>query len=66
MATVIGFRPTEKDEKLLREVARPGENTTDTLRRALRALRYEQWLQEFHEDAMRIKDEDLSDEPDAW
>lgn len=66
MSRTIGFRPTAEDERILREAARPGENTSDTLRRALRLLDHDRWLDQFREDAERIGDEDLNAEPDAW
>ncbi|WP_435527750.1 hypothetical protein [Microbacterium aurantiacum] len=66
MATTIGFRPTPDDERILREAAQPGESTTDTLRRALRLLDHERWLDKFRADAEALKDEDLDAEPDAW
>ncbi|MGO1319834.1 MAG: hypothetical protein ACTII7_05425 [Galactobacter sp.] len=62
----IGFRPTSEDERILREAARPGESTSDTLRRALRLLDHERWLQQFRSDAEMIAAENLADEPDAW
>ncbi len=66
MASTIGFRPTAADERILREAAEPGETTTDTIRRALRLLEHEAWLNRFRRDAERLKDEDLNAEPDAW
>lgn len=66
MATTIGFRPTSEDERILRDTAQPGESTSDTLRRALRLLDHERWLEQFHVDADALKDEDLNAEPDAW
>lgn len=66
MANSIGFRPTPEDERILRDAARPGESTTDTLRRALRLLDHERWLMQFRADAEMLKDEDLSSEIDAW
>ncbi|MGO1511278.1 MAG: hypothetical protein ACTHYM_10060 [Actinomycetaceae bacterium] len=62
----IGFRPTQDDERILREAAQPGESTSDTLRRALRLLDHERWLTHFRADAELLKDEDLDAEPDAW
>lgn len=62
----IGFRPTEDDERILHEVARPGESTSDTLRRALRLLDHERWLTQFRADAEQVKDENLNVEPEAW
>lgn len=66
MATSIGFRPTPDDERILREAARPGESTTETLRRALRLLQHDRWLEQFRADAGTLKDEDLNAEPEAW
>jgi hypothetical protein len=66
MASTIGFRPTQDDERILREAAQPGESTSDTLRRALRLLDHERWLEQFRADADALKDENLTAEPDAW
>ncbi|PWJ48448.1 antitoxin ParD1/3/4 [Quadrisphaera granulorum] len=66
MSRSIDFRPSAEDERILREAARPGESTSDTLRRALRLLDHERWLGQFHADAEKIKNEDLGAEPDAW
>lgn len=66
MTTSIGFRPTAEDERILREAARPGESRSDTLRRALRLLDHERWLEQFRADAERIKEEDTNTEPEAW
>ena len=66
MASTIGFRPTPDDERILREAAQPGESTSDTLRRALRLLDHERWLEQFRADADALKEENLSAEPDAW
>ena len=62
----IGFRPTAEDERILHEAGRPGESTTDTLRRALRLLDHDRWLEQFRTDADALKDEELTAEPDAW
>ena len=64
--TTIGFRPTAEDERILREAARPGESTTETLRRALRLLDHDRWLEQFRADADALADEDLGSEADAW
>ena len=64
--TSIGFRLTPDDERILREAGRPGETTTETLRRALRLLDHDRWLHQFHTDAEALKSEDLSAEPEAW
>ena len=66
MPATIGFRPTTDDERILREAARPGETTSDTLRRALRLLDHDRWLREFRSDAVRLKGEDLTQEEEAW
>ncbi|SDS20566.1 hypothetical protein [Microlunatus soli] len=66
MPASIGFRPTADDDRILREAARPGESTSDTLRRALRLLDRERWLAQFRSDAEALKDEDLNAEPEAW
>lgn len=66
MPTSIGFRLTPDDERILREAGRPGETTTETLRRALRLLDHDRWLHQFHTDAEALKSEDLSAEPEAW
>ena len=66
MPTTIGFRPTPDDERILRQAARPGESTTETLRRALRLLDHDRWLEQFRADAEALEGEDLSAEPDAW
>lgn len=66
MAGTIGFRPTPDDERILHEAARPGETTADTLRRALRLLDHEHWLEQFRSDAEALKDEDPNAEPEAW
>jgi hypothetical protein len=66
MPTSIGFRPTPDDERILREAGRPGEGTSDTLRRALRLLDHERWLDQFRADAETMKNEDVNTEPEAW
>lgn len=66
MSASIRFRPTQDDERILRDAARPGETTSDILRRGLRLLDHERWLEQFRNDAEALKDEDLSGEPDAW
>jgi len=59
----IGFRPNDLDRRILAE---SGETATATIRRALRLLDHEKWLEQFRLDAAVARDEDLSDEPDAW
>jgi antitoxin ParD1/3/4 len=66
MAKTIGFRPTVEDEKIIRAAMREDERTSDVIRRALRLLEREVWLNRAREDAERLADEDLSGERDAW
>lgn len=66
MPSTIGFRPTDEDARILRAAARPGESTSDTLRRALRLLDHEEWLEQFRSDAEALSNEDLNAEADAW
>jgi antitoxin ParD1/3/4 len=66
MPASIGFRPTQDDERILREAAQPGESTSDTLRRALRLLDHERWLMQFRADAERLRDENINAGPGAW
>lgn len=66
MATTIGFRPTEEDERIIQAAMRPDERTSDVIRRALRLLDREVWLSQARMDADRLADEDLSDDKDAW
>nr|WP_300142164.1 hypothetical protein [Propionicimonas sp.] len=66
MAHVIGFRPTPEDERILAKSVRDGETTSDVLRRALRLLDYDQWLEQAHTDARALHDEDLHTEPESW
>jgi Arc/MetJ-type ribon-helix-helix transcriptional regulator len=66
MATTIGFRPTEEDERIIETAMREGERTSDVIRRALRLLEREVWLSRARSDAERLTDEDLSEERDAW
>jgi antitoxin ParD1/3/4 len=44
VATTIGFRPTEEDERIIKAAIRPDERTSDVIRRALRLLEREVWL----------------------
>ena len=66
MGRTIRFRPTEDDERIIREAIRDDERTTDVIRRALHLLDREAWLARARADAERLADEDLSDEADAW
>jgi hypothetical protein len=66
VAKTIGFRPTEEDERIIREAMRDEERTADVIRRALRLLDREAWLARARTDAERLSDEDLSAEADVW
>jgi antitoxin ParD1/3/4 len=66
VAKTIGFRPTDEDERIIREAIRDHERTADVIRRALRLLDREAWLARARADAERLADEDLSAEADAW
>jgi hypothetical protein len=66
VSKTIGFRPTEEDERILREAMRDDERTADVIRRALRLLDREAWLARARDDAERLADEDLANEADAW
>ncbi|MFI6091603.1 RuvA C-terminal domain-containing protein [Streptomyces sp. Je 1-332] len=66
MASTIGFRPTEADERIIKAAMRGGDSTSDVIRRALRLLEREEWMTEARAAAERLADEDLSTEPDAW
>ena len=66
MATTIGFRPTEDDERIIKAAIRPDERTSDVIRRALRLLEREVWLSQARTDAERLDSENLNDEADVW
>jgi Arc/MetJ-type ribon-helix-helix transcriptional regulator len=66
VASTIGFRPTEEDERIIKSAMREGDSTSDVIRRALRLLEREAWLTQARADAERLADEDLSAEEDAW
>jgi antitoxin ParD1/3/4 len=62
----VGFRPTEDDHRIIEAHRRQGEKTSDVIRRALRLLDREAWDEQARVDMYRLRDEDLSDEPDDW
>ncbi|MDR8408336.1 hypothetical protein MTP10_06265 [Nonomuraea sp. 3-1Str] len=64
--TNIGFRATPEDERIIKAAMEEGERTSDVIRRALRLLEREVWLQQARADAERLAGEDLSVEEDAW
>ncbi|MGH3433379.1 MAG: hypothetical protein ACRDQB_11150 [Thermocrispum sp.] len=66
MASTLGFRPTPADEEIINAAMRSGERTSDVIRRALRLLEGEVWLERARADAERLREEDLNAEADAW
>lgn len=66
MAATIGFRPTDEDQRIIDAAMQAGERTSDVIRRALRLLDREVWLAQARKDLERLRDEDLSEEEDAW
>jgi len=66
MEGVGWFQPTPEDERMLRETGRPDESASDTLRRALRHLDHELWLERFHADGRALRGEDFGVEPEDW
>lgn len=66
MTATIGFRPTEKDKQIINAAMRSGERKSDVIRRALQLLEREVWIKQARTDAERLRDEDVSTEPDAW
>lgn len=65
-AKTIGFRPNEEDLRILDQAAQSGESTSDTIRRGLRLLAQQRWLDQFHADAALVREENLNDEPEVW
>jgi len=63
---MIGFRPTAEDVRVLKANALPGETTSDTLRRAVQLLDYHTWLDRARADSLRLRQEDVNAEPEAW
>ncbi len=66
MTKTISFRPSEDDERIIAAAQGPEERRSDVIRRGLRLLEREAWAEQAREDAARLKDEDLSEEEDAW
>jgi antitoxin ParD1/3/4 len=62
----VGFRPTEEDLQVIEANRRKDEKTSDVIRRALRLLDREAWEARAREDMHRLRNEDLSAEPDEW
>ncbi|MFT4218512.1 MAG: hypothetical protein QM619_15195 [Micropruina sp.] len=66
MSTPTGSRAAAEEERTQRQTGRAGENMSDTPRRSHRLLDHERWLDQFHIDAEKIKDEDIGAESGAW
>jgi hypothetical protein len=64
--STVGFRPTAEERRILERIARTGMSTSDALRRGLQLVAHEQWLGQARADAEALREENLSDEPDAW
>jgi Arc/MetJ-type ribon-helix-helix transcriptional regulator len=62
----VGFRPTAEDLSVIEANRREGEKTSDVIRRALRMLDRAAWEERARADMRRLREEDLSAEPDAW
>jgi Arc/MetJ-type ribon-helix-helix transcriptional regulator len=62
----VGFRPTAEDLSVIEANRREGEKTSDVIRRALRLLDRQAWEDRARADMLRLRDEDLSAEADAW
>jgi antitoxin ParD1/3/4 len=59
----IGFRPDAVDQRILAESP---DGATATIRRALRLLDHEQWLNQARKDMIHLRNENVNDEPEAW
>ncbi|MCL2787314.1 MAG: hypothetical protein FWD59_02290 [Micrococcales bacterium] len=59
----ISFRPNETDRRILDA---SGHSATDAIRRGLRLLDHEHWLEQFKVDATEQRDFDPNQEPEAW
>jgi len=64
----ISFRPNDNDLRIMSDVRAMDDalTPTDILRRGLRLLERDEWRRRAHLDAIRLKDEDLSNEPPDW
>ena len=64
----ISFRPTAADMMILDKIRALDDSMTPTgiLQRGLRLVYRERWQEQAMLDAIRLKDEDLSNEPDDW
>jgi len=66
MSSTITFRPTADDSRIIASAQAPQETVSDVIRRALRYLDQEAWLERFRTEAATITDENLSLEPETW
>ena len=66
MSSTITFRPTADDSRIIAGAQSPQETVSDVIRRALRYLDQEAWLERFRQEAAMVADEDLNREPEAW
>jgi hypothetical protein len=62
----VTFRPTVEDRRILDRLGAEGVNASDAVRRGLRLLAQERWLDQARADMIANRDENLNDEPDAW
>jgi len=64
----ISFRPNAEDRRIINSLraANAAETPTELLRKGLRLLEREQWRQQAYRDFERLRDEDLSTQPDDW
>ena len=66
MSATITFRPTADDARIIAEAQSSQETVSDVIRRALRHLDQEAWLERFRAEAAMVANEDLNLEPEAW
>lgn len=62
----VSFRPTAEERRILDRLSDDGVIASEALRRGLRLLEQERWVEQARADAARNRDENLNDEPDAW
>jgi len=66
MSPTITFRPTADDTRIITGAQAPDETVSDVIRRALRYLDQEAWLERFRAEAALVAHDDLNQEPEAW
>ncbi|MBD8079587.1 hypothetical protein [Cellulosimicrobium arenosum] len=62
----VTFRTTADDRRILDRLNSEGIAASDAVRRGLRLLEQERWLDEARAAMIANRDENLNDEPDAW